>query len=106
MHTCLPDTHSVATNFFLQAFLSEQSFPSLSISCCSSVVYFVLFQGYLAASLNFINAVDIDIDIELHSGFFLPVGLIHDTDYFPLQQSFNWYLVKRAVQFQISYHSH
>ena len=33
-------------------------------------------------------------------------SVIHDFDYFSLQQSFKWYLVKRGVQFQISYHYH
>ena len=37
MHIRLPDKH-VANHFCLQAFLSEQSFPSLPMSCCSSTV--------------------------------------------------------------------
>ena len=69
MHIHLPDKH-VVNHFCLQAFLSEQSFPSLSMSCCSSAVnYFVVFHSRfqffsqstltIAASSNFITAVDI-----------------------------------------------
>ena len=61
LHIRLPDKHNVANHFCLQAFLSEQSFPSLSMSCCSSSTdcYFVVFQDQLAASSNFIPAADI-----------------------------------------------
>ena len=61
MHIRLPDKHNVVNHFCLQAFLSEQSFPSLSMSCCSSSTdcYFVVFQDQLAASSNFIPAADI-----------------------------------------------
>ena len=99
MHIRLPDKHNVVNHFCLQAFLSEQSFPSLSMSCCSSFFYcyFVVFQGQIAASLNFIPAAG------LRSGFFLPVGLVHDIEYFPLQ-SLNWYLCQKRCSIQISYH--
>ena len=55
MHIRLPDKHDVGNHFCLQACLSEQSFPSLSMSCCSSSTdcYFVVFQDQLAASSNF-----------------------------------------------------
>ena len=97
MHIRLTDKHNVAHHFCLQVFLSEQSFPSLSImSCCSSTVF--CYFSRLAASSNFVMAVDIV------SGFFLPADFVHDSDYFPLQ-SFNWYLIKRGVLFQKSYHS-
>ena len=33
MHIRLSDKHNVVNHFCLQAFLSEQSFPSLSMSC-------------------------------------------------------------------------
>ena len=46
MHIRLPDKHNVVNHFCLQAFLSEQSFPSLSMSCCSSTVILLFFQGY------------------------------------------------------------
>ena len=43
MHIRLPDKHNVVNHFCLQAFLSEQSFPSLSMSCCSSSTVILLF---------------------------------------------------------------
>ena len=43
MHIRLPDKHNVVNHFCLEAFLSEQSFPALSTSCCSSST--VIFQG-------------------------------------------------------------
>ena len=110
MHIRLPDKHNVSNHFCLQAFLSEQSFPSLSMSCCSSAVnYFVVFHSrfqffsqstlIIAASSNFITAVDI---VQSYTqGFFCQQ--VHDIDYFPLQ-SFNWYFAKRGAQFQRSYH--
>ena len=39
MHILLPDKHNVANHFCLQAFLSEQSFPSLPMSCSSAVIF-------------------------------------------------------------------
>ena len=33
----LPDKHNFVNHFCLQSFLSEQSFPSLSMSCCSKL---------------------------------------------------------------------
>ena len=70
MHIRLPDKHNVSNHFCLQAFLSEQSFPSLSMPCCFSANnYFVVFHSrfqffsqsnlIIAASSNFITAVDI-----------------------------------------------
>ena len=93
MHIRLSDKHNVVNHFCLQAFLSEQSFPSLSMSCCSSFFYyyFVVFQGQIAARSNFIPAGG------LRSGFFLPVILVHDTEYFPLQGL-------SRLSIQISYH--
>ena len=57
-HIRLSDKHNVVNHFCLQAFLSEQSLPSLSMSCCYSFFYcyFVVFQGQIAASSNFIPA--------------------------------------------------
>ena len=46
--------------------------------------YFVVFQGQIAANSNFILATDI-VQSQVSSGFFLPVGLVYDTEYFPLQ---------------------
>ena len=43
MHIRLPDKHNVVNHFCLLAFLSEQIFPSLSMSCCSFSS--VIFQG-------------------------------------------------------------
>ena len=61
MHIRLPDKHNDANYFCLQAFLSEQSFPSLStyVLLFFFYCYFVVFQGYLAGSWNFIPAADI-----------------------------------------------
>ena len=58
MQIRLCDKHNVVNHFCLQAFLSEQSFPGLSVSCCSSsfYCYFVVFQRQIAASSNFIPA--------------------------------------------------
>ena len=45
MHIRLSDKHNVVNHFCLQAFLSEQSFPSLSMSyCSSSTVILLLFK--------------------------------------------------------------
>ena len=57
----LPDKHNFVNHFCLQAFLSEKSFPSLPMSCCSSSTVILLFfkVRYLAASSNFILAADI-----------------------------------------------
>ena len=96
MHIRLTDKHNVAHHFCLQAILSKQSFPSLSIMSAVLLLLFSYFSR-LAASSNFVMAVDIV------SVFFLPAGFVHDSDYFPLQ-SLNWYLIKRGVQFQKSYH--
>ena len=42
MHIRLPDRHKVANHFRPQAFLSEQSFPSLFVSFSSAFIqYFV-----------------------------------------------------------------
>ena len=115
MHIRLPDKH-VASHFCLQAFLSEQSFRSLSLSCSSAVIL-LLFISVGAASSNFTRVV-CWYRLELHSGSFLRVGLVHHIDYFPLQtryisniianvyiQSFNWYLVlvARAELFKYKY---
>ena len=39
MHIRLPDRCIAANNFLPQAFLSEQSFPSLSMSYSSAVIF-------------------------------------------------------------------
>ena len=39
MHIRLPDKHNVANHCCLQAFLSEQRFPSLPMSCSSAVIF-------------------------------------------------------------------
>ena len=44
MHIRLSDKHNFPNHFCLQAFLSEQFFPSLSISCCSSAVILLFFK--------------------------------------------------------------
>ena len=46
--------------------------------------YFVVFQGQLVANSNFILAADM-VQSQVSSGFFLLVGLVHDTEYFHLQ---------------------
>ena len=70
----LSDKHG-ANHFCLQAFLSEQSFPILSMSCSSFAVILLFFK----------------VSLDIHSGIFLPVGLVHDINYFP-RQIFSWYL--------------
>ena len=52
MHIRLPDKHNAANHFCLQAFLSEQSFPSLSMSCCSSAVLFCCFSRLVSCYLE------------------------------------------------------
>ena len=81
MHIHLPDKDNV-NHFCLQAFLSEQSFRVLFMSCCCSSSTIILL--FFKASSNFILAADI-IQSQVSSGFFLPVGLVYDTEYFPLQ---------------------
>ena len=83
MHIRLPGKHNVASHFCLQSVLSEQKFPSLSLSCSSTVIL-LLFILVGAASSNFIRVV-CWCRLALHSGFFLPVGLVHHIDYVPLQ---------------------
>ena len=114
MHIRLPDKH-VASHFCLQAFLSEQSFPSLSLSCSSAVILLLSIRVG-AASSNFTRVVcRYRLDLATLAGFFLPVGLAHHIIYVSYQtryinniitniyiQSFNWYLVlfrkSRGVQ--------
>ena len=58
MHSCLPDDkHNVASHFRLQAFLSEQSFPSLPAVSCSSAGYVIL--------LFFINVLAPTVGLQL-----------------------------------------
>ena len=45
MHIRLSDKHNVVNHFCLQAFLLEQSFPSLSVLLFFFYCYFVAFQG-------------------------------------------------------------
>ena len=59
MHIRLPDKY-VASHFFLQDFLSKQSFPSLSLSCSSAAIL-LLFMSVGAASSNFTRVVNVDI---------------------------------------------
>ena len=78
MHIRLPDRHNAANHFFLQVFLSEQSFPRLSMSCSSAVILLFSIRLCVAASSNFTTDVDI---VQSHSeGFFcqqvLPMMLI------------------------------
>ena len=114
MHIRLPDKH-VASHFCLQAFLSEQRFPSLSLSCSSAVILLLSIRVG-AASSNFTRVVcRYRLDLATLARFFLPVGLAHHITYVSLQtryinniitniyiQSFNWYLVlfrkSRGVQ--------
>ena len=106
MHIRLPGKHNVANHFCLQAFLSEQSFPSLPFSCCSSTVnYFVVFHSRFQF---FSQSTLIYISLRLLISFRITRRVsfcqqVHDIDYFPLQ-NVNWYFVKRGVQFQRSYH--
>ena len=76
MHISLPDKRNVVNNFCRQAFLSEQSFPSLSMSFSSSSTVILLFFK-LHSSCWY--------RLELRSGFLVSVGLVHDTEYFPFQ---------------------
>ena len=59
MHIRLPDRHNAANHFFLQVFLSEQSFPRLSMSCSSAVILLLSMRLRVAASSNFTTDVDI-----------------------------------------------
>ena len=103
MHIRLPNKHNIANHFCLQVFLSEQIFSSLSMSVCSSF-YYCYFSRLDGGELKPHSGCR--YRLELRSRFFLPVGLVHDTEYFPLQ-SLNRYLpvyVKRCVQFK--YHTY
>ena len=104
MHIRLPDKHNVGNHLYLEVFLSEQSFPSLSMSCCSSSTdcYFVVFQDQLAANSNFIPAADI---VQSYAqGFFCQYVLSMIMNrYFPLQ-SLKLYLCQKSCSIQISYH--
>ena len=53
MHIRLPDKHNVVNHFCLQAFLSEQSFPSLSFV----LLFFILLRYFVVISehVNFRN---------------------------------------------------
>ena len=53
MHIRLPDKHNVVNHFCLQAFLSEQSFPSLSYV----LLFFILLRYFVVISyhVNFRN---------------------------------------------------
>ena len=44
MHIRLIERHNVANRLRPQAFLSEQSFPSLFVSCSSTVTYSFVFH--------------------------------------------------------------
>ena len=59
IHIRLPDKY-VARHFCLQAFLSKQSFPSLSLSCSSAVIL-LPFISVGAASSNFTRVVNVHI---------------------------------------------
>ena len=84
MHIRLPDKH-VASHFCLQAFLSEQSFPSLSLSCSSAVILLLSIRVG-AASSNFTRVVcRYRLDLATLAGFFLPVGLAHHIIYVSYQ---------------------
>ena len=63
---------------------------------CAAILLFLIRLGGCKLELYY----DCWYRWELHSGFFLPVGLVHDIDYFPFQ-TFDWYLIARGVQFQI-----
>ena len=65
--------------------------------CCDSLrVSFVLQQLHLGCWYNSLS----HVAFGLPAGFFLPVGLFQDFDFFPLYSS-NRYLVTRGFQFQI-----
>ena len=103
MHIRLPNKHNFVNHFCLQVFLSDQSFPSLSMSGCSSF-YYCYFSGLDSGKLEPHSGCW--YRLELRSRFFLQVGLVHDTEYFPFQ-SLKWYLsvyVKRCVEFK--YHTY
>ena len=75
---------------------SQNKFFQVCLLCLAVLLLLFCYFSTLAASSNF-RAVNIVYR------FFLPVGFVHDSDYFPLQ-SFN---IKRSVQFsshQKSYH--
>ena len=101
MYIRLLDKHTVVNLFRLQAFISAWSFPSFSYMLLSFCCFILLFSRLVSCYLELHYGCW--YRLELHSGFFLPVGLVYETDYFSLQ-SFYWYLVKRSVQFQISHH--
>ena len=53
MHSYLSDDkHNVANHFRLQAFLSEQSFPSLPAVSCSSAVILLILITVLARTVE------------------------------------------------------
>ena len=107
-------------NIMLPAiFVYKLFFQNKVFQVCPYLVLLLLFIRGLrvgAASSNFTRIV-CWYRLELHSGFFLPVGLVHHIDYVPLQtryinniitniyiQSFSWYivLVARAEVFKYS----
>ena len=59
-------------------------------------------QNFIWALVVGVNIVHSARFFGLPEGIFLPTGIFQDFDYFPLK-SFNWYLVTRSVQFQMSW---
>ena len=72
-------------NIMLPAiFVYKPFFPNKVFQVCSYLVLLLLFIRVGAASSNFTPVV-CWYRLELHSGFLLPAGLVHNTDYIPLQ---------------------
>ena len=104
MHIRLPNKHNVVNHFCLQVFLSEQSFPSLSMSGCSSFYYCYFSRLEIAASSNLIPAADI---VQSYAqGFFCQQVLSMILNTFLFRVSTGIY-VKRCIQFKYhTYHVH
>ena len=88
--------------------ISEQSFPSLSMSCSSAVIhYFVVFHKVSSNSRSVPAETTLWLLISfrvtlshfvfgLPAVFFLPVGFAQDFDYFPLRVTTSSYLSSRG----------
>ena len=94
--------------FLPTGFLSEQSFPSLSMSCSSAVIhYFVVFHK-VSSNCSSVPAETLlwllipfrvtfsHFVFGLPAAFFLPVGFAQDFDYFPLRATTSSYLSSRS----------
>ena len=81
MHIRLPDRQCCQLFSSTSLSFSQNKVFQFYVSCSSSAVihYYIVFHKVpsIAGSSNFTMAVDI-------TGFFLPVGLVQDFDYFSL----------------------